>query len=65
MTSLADVFEVVIGVDTHVDTHTAAAVNARTGAVLGSVQVPTTPAGYQELLDFADAYAEVRAWAIE
>jgi transposase len=35
MSMLADVVEVVIGADTHRDTHTAAVVDARTGAVLG------------------------------
>lgn len=41
MTILTDVVDVVIGVDTHVDTHTAAAVVAGTGAVLGQITVAT------------------------
>lgn len=65
MTSLAEVVEIVIGVDTHVDTHTAAAVNAATGAVRAQLTVPATPAGYAELVDFADQHSGLRAWAIE
>ena len=39
-------FDVVIGVDTHKHTHTAAAVTA-TGAVLEHVTVPADPKGYR------------------
>jgi len=65
MTSLAALVEVVIGVDTHVDTHTAAAVDTHTGGVLAEVTVITDPDGYAELVDFADRHSAVRAWAIE
>lgn len=65
MTSLADVVDVVIGVDTHVHTHSAAAIDARTGAVLDEVTVPATAAGYAQLVDFADDHTTLRAWAIE
>jgi transposase len=41
--------EVTGGVDTHKDTHTAAAVDAA-GRVLGNAQFPATPAGYAALL---------------
>jgi transposase len=56
----------VIGVDTHRDTHTAAACEA-TGKVIGGLQAPATPAGYQLLLDWAAAVAGGRplAWAVE
>jgi transposase len=63
--SLSEIVEVVIGVDTHVETHTAAVVHARTGAVLEELTVPTTPRGYQDLVDLADAHSALRAWAIE
>ncbi|WP_210768987.1 hypothetical protein [Ruania alkalisoli] len=56
MTSLSDLVEVVIGVDTHVDTHTAAIIDAGTGGVLGQVQVAATPAGYAELVEFVDTH---------
>jgi transposase len=68
MTSLTDLrqaVDVVIGVDTHVNTHTAAVVDARTGGVLAELTVPTTPAGYARLVDLADEHSALRAWAIE
>jgi transposase len=65
MTSLAEIAEIVIGVDTHVQTHSAAAVDARTGAVLGELTVQATPGGYQALVDFAEEHGGLRAWAVE
>ena len=52
MTMLAEHVEVVIGVDTHRDTHTAAVVVAATGAAVDHATVCAAPAGYEEL--FAD-----------
>ncbi|MCA1704463.1 MAG: IS110 family transposase [Actinobacteria bacterium] len=50
MSTIAEqVVEVTGGVDTHKDTHTAAAVDAA-GRVLGSAQFPATAAGYRRLL---------------
>lgn len=54
VTRLSDLVDVVIGVDTHVKTHSACAVHAVTGAVLDQITVPATPAGYRELVEFAD-----------
>ena len=54
MAMLADLVELVIGVDTHKHTHTAAVVAAATGAVIEQVTVPATPAGYRQLLRLAD-----------
>jgi transposase len=65
MTSLADVVDVVIGVDTHVHTHSAAAIDAHTGAVLDEITVEATADGYELLVEFADEHAALRAWAIE
>ena len=65
MTSLTDIAEIVIGVDTHVDTHTAAIVETATGGVLAEITVPTTSAGYQELLEVAEEHSPLRVWAIE
>ena len=65
MPSLSEIVDVVIGVDTHVETHTAAVVDARTGAVLDEATVPTTPEGYQDLVDLADRHSPLRVWAIE
>ena len=44
MLALHQDLDVVIGVDTHKDTHTAAAVSA-TGAVMEHLTVPADPAG--------------------
>ncbi len=57
--------ELVIGVDTHKHTHTAAVVVAATGAVLDRATVPATPAGYQQLLLLAGRQPGRRVWAIE
>ena len=54
MTVLADRVDGVIGVDTHRDTLTAAAVTA-VGGLLGQLVVAADAAGYQRLLDFARA----------
>ena len=66
---LSEVVDVVIGVDTHVATHAAAAVDARTGGVLAQITVNADAEGYAELVDFADRVGEesgaLRAWAIE
>ena len=53
MHMLADLVDVVIGVDTHKHTHTAAVVVAATGAMITQVTVPATPAGYRQLLQLA------------
>ena len=64
MTSLTDLREqvdVVIGVDTHVHTHSAAVLDTATGGVLGEVTVEATPEGYAELVEFANNHATLRA----
>jgi transposase len=65
MAMLADAVEVVIGVDTHKHTHTAAVLAATTGQALVTLTVPATPAGYQQLLELADQHHRQRVWAIE
>jgi transposase len=65
MNSLSEIVDVVIGVDTHVSTHSAAALNAHTGGVLGEITVEATPHGYDELVEFASEHEGLRAWAIE
>jgi transposase len=54
MTVLADQVDGVIGVDTHRDTLSAAAVTA-VGGLLGQLAVAADAAGYQRLFDFARA----------
>jgi len=65
MTMLAELVEVVIGVDTHKHTHTAAVVHAVTGAVLTQVTVTADPAGFAELDTLAAQHSGMRAWALE
>lgn len=65
MSMLADVVEVVIGVDTHKDTHTAAVLDTRTGGVLARATVSTDPDGYAELVALAERHSGLRAWALE
>lgn len=56
---------VVIGCDPHKKSHTAVAVDASTGAVLGERTVPATERGHLELLSWGrDVGCQVR-WAIE
>jgi transposase len=65
MSMLAELVEVVIGVDTHSQTHTAAVVDARTGGVLARATVTADPDGYAELVALAQAHSGLRAWAME
>ncbi|MGY2082846.1 IS110 family transposase [Blastococcus sp. SYSU DS0539] len=65
MSMLAELVEVVIGVDTHKDTHTVAVVDARTGGVLARATVPADPDGYAQLVDLAEQHCGLRAWAME
>lgn len=65
VTMLADLVDVVIGVDTHKHTHTAAVVTASTGAAVEDLTVGTDPDGYAELVALADRHSGLRAWSIE
>jgi transposase len=65
MHMLAESAELVIGVDTHKHTHTAAVVTAATGAMVAQATVPATPAGYRQLLELGDQHHGQRVWAIE
>ena len=65
LTDLREVVDVVIGVDTHVHTHSAAVIDTATGGVLDELTVEATAEGYAELVEFADKHPMLRAWAIE
>ena len=65
MPLLAEVDELVIGVDTHTDTHTAAVVVAATGARVQTLTVAADPHGYDELLATAERHGGLRAFAVE
>jgi transposase len=58
--------ELTVGVDTHLDTHTAALCDAR-GRPVSQLQVAATTAGYAQLLQWADSEASGQpvTWAIE
>jgi transposase len=65
MPMLAEQVDGVIGVDTHRDTLTAAAVT-RLGGVLAHITTSADAAGYRRLLDFAHAQLSGRrCWAVE
>lgn len=65
MAVLADTVDIVIGVDPHKHTHTAAIIAARTGKKLATRTVKAEPTGFSELVDVADAYPGSRCWVIE
>lgn len=65
MVMLAEIVDVVIGVDTHKHTHTAAALTAATAAEIESATVNADSGGYEALLAMADRHGGLRAWAIE
>ena len=50
--------EVTGGVDTHLDTHTAAVIDP-IGRVLGTRQFPADPAGYAALLDWMHTFGRL------
>ena len=56
---------VVAGVDTHKDTHHVAAGSAATGAGLGDMRVPATPAGHDQPRDFVRSRGRIRMIGIE
>lgn len=63
---LADEADHVIGVDTHRDTHTAAAVETQTGVVGESKTTSADSLGHKRMLAFAEEHAPAsRVWAIE
>jgi transposase len=55
---------VTVGVDTHKDLHVARAKD-QLGRLLGENTIPTTPAGYRDLLDWARAYGDVEGFGVE
>lgn len=67
VTDLARRVDVVIGVDTHIQTHTAVMIDAGTGAVIARLTIDTTAAGYERLVAFVEQQAAgaSRAWALE
>jgi len=65
MTTVAQpVIEVTGGVDTHKDTHTAAALDAA-GRILGSAQFDATAKGYRELVTWLRGFGQVALVGVE
>jgi transposase len=62
---VADLVEVVVGVDTHRDRHVLVLVDARSGALIAGAEVAADRAGYREALRVAGEAAGSRVWAIE
>lgn len=65
MNMLAETVDVIIGVDTHKHTHSAAVVKASTGAEIEHDTQPATHAGYAAMVDMAGRHSTLRVWAIE
>ena len=55
---------VTVGVDTHAESHVAVATDSF-GRHLDATSVAPTPAGYAELLGWAQQLGQVEAWGIE
>lgn len=64
MTMLADGVELVIGVDTHKTSHTAAVVD-RFGGVAETFEFAANPAGYRKALSQAATHLRTRVWGVE
>ncbi|WP_262032413.1 IS110 family transposase [Microvirga sp. Mcv34] len=60
----ADPAEIIIGIDTHKEAHTAVAINGL-GARLGAMTLLASSRGYQELESWAQSLGPVRAFGIE
>jgi hypothetical protein len=56
--------QVTVGVDTHLDVHVAHAAD-QLGRRVDTLQVPTTPAGYQDLLAWARGLGQVDVWGVD
>jgi transposase len=65
MNILADTTDIVIGIDPHKHTHTAAIVAAATGKILTSCTVQARPSGFSQLLRTAAKFSGTRCWVIE
>jgi transposase len=67
MNRIADQVDLVIGVDTHTDTHSAAVLD-RLGGIRAELRVPADRHGYQQLLELTTAHlrrGERVCWAVE
>ncbi|NYI76137.1 IS110 family transposase [Nocardioides panzhihuensis] len=65
MTNRSEDREVIGGVDTHGATHHCAALDARTGKLLGDSEFPATAKGYAQALKWLQRYGRVEAVGVE
>ena len=56
--------EIIVGADTHKDTHAAVAINTL-GARLGAMTIPVSTTGYRDLEAWAKPFGPIRAFGIE
>jgi transposase len=56
--------EVILSIDTHLDTHVGVIIDYR-GKWLGTLSIATNPAGYRELLSWAQSFGQLRRAGIE
>ena len=56
--------EIILGVDTHLDIHVGAVIDAA-GRVLGTLSVGTNNEGYRQLLCWAQAFGMLRRAGVE
>src|SRR5487761_407089 len=56
---------ITVGVDTHGEVHVAAAFTSDLGRPLGHLEIPTTPAGYRRLLEWARSLGDDLRFGIE
>jgi transposase len=61
---LTDAVGITLGVDTHKDFHVAVALDCL-GRRLGTLSIPTTPAGYEKLMDWANGFGALEGVGIE
>jgi transposase len=64
MTTTANALEVILGVDTHLDTHVGVVVDGL-GRVLGTLSIPTTADGYQQLWAWAKNFGPLHRAGVE
>lgn len=65
MSTLTDDVDVVIGIDPHKHSHTAAVIEARTGKRLETAVADACPKGFEHLLAVADTHPGSRCWVVE
>ncbi|MEQ1583858.1 MAG: transposase, partial [Candidatus Nitrotoga sp.] len=64
MDSQAELNEVILGVDTHLDAHVGVVLN-HVGKVLGMLVTPTNQAGHATLLNWVRAFGNVQCAGVE